>query len=257
MNKAAINLLIDIMAGALLTALVASGYILWIVLPPGTNRTHGLLGWLRHEWGSLHAWIALFLLSILAVHVALHWRWLTIAICKRLGLGGFVERRAALAGVQMLAIAGAPLGLAVIAAHALVRPLSAPLHGEPLDPRTAGAMPDAMDPQPKRGAVELERAVAALLLDRCSACHDTEEAAAGIIADTPARLLIDQHGTRWILPDDVEGSPLFRVLHVADGESGRGARHELPSAEIAAIRDWAHSLAAPAVDPARTKGRAR
>ncbi len=56
--------------------MVGTGYILWFVLPPGTNRTHILWGLLRHQWGTLHFWISVMLLTVLAVHVALHWRWL-------------------------------------------------------------------------------------------------------------------------------------------------------------------------------------
>jgi hypothetical protein len=58
MNRALMNLLIDTVAAALLTAMVGTGYILWFALPPGTNRTHSLWGLLRHQFGTLHFWIS-------------------------------------------------------------------------------------------------------------------------------------------------------------------------------------------------------
>jgi hypothetical protein len=74
MARGVLNLMIDTVAAALLTAMVGSGYILWFALPPGTNRTHILWGLLRHQWGTVHAWISVTLIAVLAVHVVLHWR---------------------------------------------------------------------------------------------------------------------------------------------------------------------------------------
>ncbi len=39
-----------------------------------------LWGFSRHEWGSLHYWIALGLLAILTIHVVLHWSWIRCAL---------------------------------------------------------------------------------------------------------------------------------------------------------------------------------
>lgn len=83
MKRALLNLMIDSVAAALLTAMVGTGYILWFALPPGTNRTHTLWGLLRHQWGAAHFWISVTLLAVLAVHVALHWRWLVTGLSKR------------------------------------------------------------------------------------------------------------------------------------------------------------------------------
>ena len=40
LHRGILNLLLDTVAAALLTALVGTGYLLVFVLPPGTNRTH-------------------------------------------------------------------------------------------------------------------------------------------------------------------------------------------------------------------------
>jgi Domain of unknown function (DUF4405) len=85
MSRGFLNLVIDTVAAALLTAMVGTGYILWFVLPPGTHRTDILWGLLRHQWGAVHFWISLVLLTVLAIHVALHWRWLVVGLSKRFG----------------------------------------------------------------------------------------------------------------------------------------------------------------------------
>ena len=99
------NLLVDTVAAARLTAMVGTGYILWFALPPGTNRTHSLWGLLRHQFGAVHFWISVTLLAVLAIHVALHWRWLVVGLSKRLGVAPWAERRPRLAGLGVLAAA--------------------------------------------------------------------------------------------------------------------------------------------------------
>lgn len=234
MNKGAFNLLIDLVAAVSLTALVATGYILWFVLPPGTNRTHELVGWLRHEWGSIHFWLALVLLAALAVHVGLHWRWLSTGLCRRLGMARLVERSPRLAGPVALVIAGVPLAAAAIVSHLLARPLSEPVHA--IVPENAGQQVRAMSTS------TAEARVAQLLVARCSACHGADAPAEGVRADTPTWLVIPQHGVQWVTPGDARASSLLRVLH-AESEPAHGSRrHALSDDELALLREWIDSL---------------
>ena len=63
---------------------VLSGFILWIVIPRGrgdldlTQAGYGrsLWGLQRNEWVDLHAWVAVFMLAIIIVHLVIHWRWI-------------------------------------------------------------------------------------------------------------------------------------------------------------------------------------
>ncbi len=55
MNRLLINILIDLLAAVALTVMVATGIVIWFILPPGTSQTHSLWGLLRHEWGTIHA----------------------------------------------------------------------------------------------------------------------------------------------------------------------------------------------------------
>ena len=58
-------------------ALSGTGLLLAFRLPPGSRGGRGLsaLGWDRHEWGDLHAWISYAFLALILLHMALHWRW--------------------------------------------------------------------------------------------------------------------------------------------------------------------------------------
>jgi hypothetical protein len=46
MNRTSVNLLIDLTAAVLLLGMVATGYILWFALPPGTQKDLMLWGML-------------------------------------------------------------------------------------------------------------------------------------------------------------------------------------------------------------------
>ena len=83
-GKAKINFIIDalmLLAGSLLAG---TGFLMKFVLIPGKDRfaVYGqnvglfFLGLERHEWGTLHLWLAFALLALLAVHIALHLGWI-------------------------------------------------------------------------------------------------------------------------------------------------------------------------------------
>ena len=230
MSRALLNLVVDSVAAALLTAMVGTGYILWFALPPGMNRTHTLWGVLRHQWGAAHFWIAVTLLAVLALHVALHWRWLVTGLCRRFGVPAWAERSPRLAGLAVLAAAALPLTTLAVAAHLSVRPMDSPLHVLGGD-RAAGASRDAVGGR-----------VAALLAQRCAPCHGGRAAAAGVHADTPEALRAEQNGVRWITAGKPEESRLFEVVGVGSAARGIAAEHRLTQTEMDALRAWIASL---------------
>jgi hypothetical protein len=87
-HKSAILFWIDFGLIVLMGSLVTTGAILRWVLPPGSGgggRGAGrfgqggarqLMDLSRHEWGDVHLWIAIALLSLLVLHLALHWGWI-------------------------------------------------------------------------------------------------------------------------------------------------------------------------------------
>ena len=90
MNRTTLNATIDAAAYAGIVLLATTGLLLRIQLPPGSGGLHGMgsgaaaaarevglvWGLSRHEWGTVHYWIALGVMAVLAVHLALHWKWI-------------------------------------------------------------------------------------------------------------------------------------------------------------------------------------
>jgi mono/diheme cytochrome c family protein len=255
--------------------MVGSGYILWLALPPGTNRTHILWGLLRHQWGAVHAWISVTLLAVLAVHVALHWRWLVMGLSKRFGVAAWAERSPRLTGLLVLAAAALPLTTLAIAAQVSVRPLASPLHplvdaprvgAAPAAPGTADEKSAPSSPVPAQGTTPAAGQVsgartpitspsasttdrdavvaraAAVLAERCAACHGAHEPAAGVRADTPGALRAEQAGVRWVTPGRPDESRLFEVVGVQSAAGRMAPKHRLHQSETEALRAWITSL---------------
>jgi hypothetical protein len=113
MRRQILNLVINTAALLVMLAMIATGFLLKWVLPPGSRGGQGLQLWgmTRHEWGDLHFWLAVSLLSLLLVHVALHWAWVC-ALVARLASGkppsaaAFVASRQWLYGIGLLVACG-------------------------------------------------------------------------------------------------------------------------------------------------------
>lgn len=58
-------------------AMAGTGLLLAFRLPPGSRGGRGLsaMDLSRHEWGDIHTWLSYAFLALIAVHLALHWRW--------------------------------------------------------------------------------------------------------------------------------------------------------------------------------------
>lgn len=94
MSRTAVNALVDALAYAGFVLLGTTGLMLRYQMPPGSGGLHGsgsgagagarpvtvVWGLSRHEWGSIHYWIALLLMGVLAVHLLLHWKWIGCAL---------------------------------------------------------------------------------------------------------------------------------------------------------------------------------
>jgi phosphotransferase system glucose/maltose/N-acetylglucosamine-specific IIC component len=81
------NFVIDTAALLVMLAMLATGFLLKWVLPPGSRGGQGLQLWgmTRHDWGDVHFWLAVALLVLALVHVALHWAWVCALVARWLG----------------------------------------------------------------------------------------------------------------------------------------------------------------------------
>lgn len=120
-----LNLMVDAVAFVAGVFIVATGFLLEYMLPPGSGRigTEGfgpgpggmrrpillLWGMSRHEWSNIHFWLAIALLAVLSLHLVLHWKWIVCMVKGRPTEGGGLRFAiGALGLIGLLALALAP-----------------------------------------------------------------------------------------------------------------------------------------------------
>jgi hypothetical protein len=102
MKRSDANFTIDCLGFAGFVLLSATGVLVRYVLPPGSGRSTTVWTLDRHEWGSIHFWIAVAFLAVLACHLFLHWRWIATLLRGRPREGS--GARAALGAVGLAAL---------------------------------------------------------------------------------------------------------------------------------------------------------
>ncbi len=80
MKRTSLNFLVDVVAFAVFGLLAACGILMEYVLPHGAGHFSTLWGLDRHEWGTVHFWIAVVLLATLGLHLILHWHWIVSVV---------------------------------------------------------------------------------------------------------------------------------------------------------------------------------
>jgi hypothetical protein len=90
MSRSAMNFILGLVSFLNLSGLIFTGFIMRYILPPdtgGLGRTlHGgsgrgvqaqeLWSMTRHEWGSIHFYLAVVFVVLMVIHVILHWAWI-------------------------------------------------------------------------------------------------------------------------------------------------------------------------------------
>lgn len=79
-NKMPLNIIIDFVMLMAMALVSISGFILEIVIPSrhavrfqdATPWCSHLLGLGRHDWGNIHLWAGVVLVTLLAIHILLH-----------------------------------------------------------------------------------------------------------------------------------------------------------------------------------------
>lgn len=109
MNRSSLNFLIDAAAFVVFLFLTTTGILTRYVLPPGSGRWVTLWGLDRHGWGDVHFWLAIALLAILALHLALHWRWVVCMVRgQRSQASGARVALGLIGAIGLLALGAAP-----------------------------------------------------------------------------------------------------------------------------------------------------
>lgn len=110
MNRTEKNFFIDSIAFIGFVLLTSTGILMRYVLPPGSGRWKVIWGLDRHEWGSIHFWISIIFLSVLTIHLVLHWRWIATFLKRRPREGSGLRAGLGIVGLAgLIALAIAPL----------------------------------------------------------------------------------------------------------------------------------------------------
>jgi hypothetical protein len=89
MSRIALNFVLDLVSFLNLLTLIFTGCVMRYILPPGTGGlgriAHGgsgrginakyLWSMTRHEWGSIHFYLAIVFVVLMIIHIILHWTW--------------------------------------------------------------------------------------------------------------------------------------------------------------------------------------
>jgi hypothetical protein len=90
MSRGTLNFILDLVSFLNLSGLIFTGFIMKYILPPGTGGLgrilHGgngrginvkeLWSMTRHEWGSIHFYLAVVFVVLMVIHIILHWTWI-------------------------------------------------------------------------------------------------------------------------------------------------------------------------------------
>ncbi|MCK4628052.1 MAG: DUF4405 domain-containing protein [Sedimentisphaerales bacterium] len=87
MKRNTLNFLIDLISLLVMLGLILTGLLMRYVLPHGQGRGRSMTLWGldRHDYGDIHFWLAAALISLILVHVWLHWGWCCTTLSKMLG----------------------------------------------------------------------------------------------------------------------------------------------------------------------------
>ncbi len=109
MRKSTQNTIVDSLLLTSFLFLTSTGFLLFFVLPAGTNKSYTLAGLSRHDWGEIHLVIAFTVLVLAVLHLLLHFPWLKATFLGR--KGSSISPRTLVIGlvsVMIVAVAIAP-----------------------------------------------------------------------------------------------------------------------------------------------------
>jgi hypothetical protein len=239
------NLLIDLIAAALMIGMLATGYILRFPLPPGSNKTLTLWGLSRHQWGDIHFCISLGLLGVILLHVCLHWQWITISVKRRISRTKAAAGSALVSGLTAFLILVTVLALFGWAAQRAVNRITEPREGV-CPPSGQEGDSDVAD----LGGRNLETVTAdgqkvafwpdvyPILERSCLPCHGPKKVRGDFRADQREDYFGKRGGTPLVVPRKSAESPLIAIVSGLRKNIPRADVHQLPANEIALLRAW-------------------
>ncbi len=238
MKRTTLNLSIDLLAAAFLIGMIATGYILYFALPPGTNKSLSLWGLTRHQWGQIHFWVSVGLLAILVTHLALHWQWVVATVAQRFGFARDPQRRHLGTGAITVLVVIATLTLFAWITEISVRDRSDPPY-PPASPAGAGGTKGAASPPDgARTQIDFWREVYPIFESSCIRCHGPNRAHGHFRADGPNDYFGAGGRTALVVPGHGDQSPLITIVRGQRSDLAMAEAHKLPERHVEVLRAW-------------------
>ncbi len=242
MKRTTANLAIDLLAAAFFLGMLATGYILYFTLPPGSNRTLALWHGSRHQWGQVHFWLSTGFIAILLVHLALHWKWIVVVLAQRFGLERKVEGGWILgSGVLAFLVVASLVGLFAWWTEMSVQERE-PLHrlvGEPLDGKDGLTAKEAI--QPTAGVadkIDFWKEVYPIIEKACLRCHGPRRGYGDFRADRKEDYFGAPGKQAFVIPGQSHQSELIAIVTGQRPDMAMARSHLLPDREVAVLRAW-------------------
>ncbi|MHC4119878.1 MAG: DUF4405 domain-containing protein [Planctomycetota bacterium] len=109
MKRNTVNFWIDVISFLPMLGLTWTGLLMHYVLPPGTGGRHSdraltVWGLGRHDYGTVHFYLALALVGLIVIHLWLHWSWVCATVRKLAGKESSRGGREGVYGIAALAV---------------------------------------------------------------------------------------------------------------------------------------------------------
>jgi hypothetical protein len=239
------NLLIDLIAAALMIGMLATGYILRFPLPPGTNKDLTLWGLTRHQWGDVHFWISLGLIAVILLHLSLHWQWIALSVRRKLSRTKAAPGPALVSGLMTFLILVAVLFLFGWAAQSGVNKITEPREGVCPPPGQEGVN-KAADPGgtiPETSTADGQKVVfwkdVYPILERsCRSCHGPKKQRGDFRVDRREDFFGKGGSTPLVAPGKSAESRLLAIVSGLRKDLPRADVHQLPAPQVAILRAW-------------------
>jgi Domain of unknown function (DUF4405)/Planctomycete cytochrome C len=258
MNRTGLNFVVDLTAAVLFLGMAATGYVLWFVLPPGTQKELSLWGVTRHGWGTVHAWLSFGLLGTVLFHVCLHWLWVVSVVRKRLHLAGSPQGSLWRSGLTTAVLLAVVCALFAWVVQTGVRPVT--------DPEALGVCPSSIGgenreaepayvPGPStavsRPSIAFWNDVYPVLEKSCLSCHGPSRARGNFRVDRREDYFGSAGKEALVVPGESGRSALIPLVSGQRNDVPRPEVHRLPETDVAVLRAWIDTGAEWSERPAR------
>ena len=144
MKRNTLNFWIDVISFLPMVGLTWTGLLIHYVLPPGTGGRHGdraltVWGLGRHDYGTIHFYLALTLVGLMVVHLWLHWSWVCATVRRLAGRGSAAGSREVVYGILTLVLVGVLILGGLLLARTQVKPGSGAVERETIEHGVPGS----------------------------------------------------------------------------------------------------------------------